>query len=949
MLSQLRTIKRYTLILLTTWTAIILFSGVWFSIQHRSHLHETAKAEARIAYQKDTLYRKWAARHGGVYAPVTAETTPNPYLSHIPERDISTPSNKKLTLINPAYMTRQVFELAATEETFVKGHITSLNPIRRENAPDPWEEKALKAFESGTKEVSDVQEIGGQKYLRLMRPFVTEESCLKCHAVQGYKTGDIRGGISISVPMSLYAESSNQLLVNTLSAHFIIWVLGTGMISFGFRKLSQSSATLYQQKIQLENEVNERQIAQEQLQEQAAVLEIEISERQQAQEQLDLKARLLEQEITVRRQAEESALSNSMRLQLIMDSTYAALYGIDTTGACTFANKTCLTLLGYEVLEDLIGRNMHELIHHTRPDGRHAPHGECKIFKAFREGAKVTVSDEVFWRKDGSFFPVEYSSYPILSDGAIVGAVISFIDISERKQAEDALKASEEKFSIAFRVCPAMLAIVSMDDGEYVEVNEAFLTTTGYKREEVIGHTSLELGIWLDLHERQKYLDDLNTKGSIKNFEARFRMRNDEVRDFLVSSYVMEMNHRRYSLNFVIDITEHNLANQEKAKLEAQLQQAQKMESIGRLAGGVAHDFNNLLTVILGHAEMGFMKIAPSEPISADLTAIQNAAEKSAALTHQLLAFARKQVIAPKVLDLNETVEQMLKLLKRLIGEDIDLAWQPGKDLYQVKIDPSQIDQILANLCVNARDAISDGGRITIETSNHGFDDQYCAENFGYLPGEYVQLAVSDNGCGMDKETLMHVFEPFFTTKEHGQGTGLGLATVYGIVKQNDGFITIDSEPGKGTAFRIYLPCHKPTGIPSRPEDLQQPISNGRETILLVEDEVSILNLTAKLLEQLGYHVLTASSPREAIRLARDSAAEIHLLMTDVVMPEMNGQELLRNLSPLYPKLTCLFMSGYTANVIAHHGVLDENVHFIPKPFSLTALSAKVREALSHR
>lgn len=397
----------------------------------------------------------------------------------------------------------------------------------------------------------------------------------------------------------------------------------------------------------------------------------------------------------------------------------------------------------------------------------------------------------------------------------------------------------------------------------------------------------------------------------------------------------------------ISDITDRKLAEEEKDKLEGQLQQAQKMESVGRLAGGVAHDFNNLLTVITGYAHLGMLETDKTTPTHAKFEEILKAAEKSADLTRQLLAFARKQTIAPKALDLNETVENMFKMLRRLIGEDIHLACQPAINLWQVKIDPSQIDQILANLCVNARDAIADVGKITIETGNSTFDKEYCDANYGFIPGEYVLLAVSDDGCGMDKETMAHLFEPFFTTKCLGKGTGLGLATVYGIVKQNNGFINIYSEPSHGTTFKVYLPRHEGGGgSQPRIEGSVKPLSRGQETILLVEDEPGIRHVTTILLETQGYKVFAASTPGEALKLAKEHADELHLLITDVVMPEMNGRDLVRNLLPICPNIKCLFMSGYTANVIAHNGVLDKGINFISKPFSLPDLSAKVREVL---
>ncbi|HOW74379.1 MAG TPA: GAF domain-containing protein [Candidatus Competibacteraceae bacterium] len=381
--------------------------------------------------------------------------------------------------------------------------------------------------------------------------------------------------------------------------------------------------------------------------------------------------------------------------------------------------------------------------------------------------------------------------------------------------------------------------------------------------------------------------------------------------------------------------------------LEAQLHQAQKMEAIGRLAGGVAHDFNNMLAVIAGHTELALEQTTPDSALYADLLEIQNAAQRSADLTRQLLAFARKQTIAPKILDLNAIIAGMLKMLKRLIGEGIDLLWKPADDLTLVKMDPAQIDQILANLVVNARDAIAGIGKIIIETGQATFDETYCENRADCDPGAYVLLAVSDTGCGMDQAVLAKLFDPFFTTKPPGQGTGLGLATVYGIVKQNNGVIYVYSEPGEGTTFKIYLPRHTTERV--NVSVASQPViaPSGTETVLLVEDEEVLLKLSARMLDQMGYMVLAAGSPNQALQLAEGYADPIHLLLTDVIMPEMSGRDLWQRLSALRPDMKCLFMSGYTANLIAHHGVLDKDVHFLQKPFSREELATKLRKALS--
>jgi two-component system cell cycle sensor histidine kinase/response regulator CckA len=396
------------------------------------------------------------------------------------------------------------------------------------------------------------------------------------------------------------------------------------------------------------------------------------------------------------------------------------------------------------------------------------------------------------------------------------------------------------------------------------------------------------------------------------------------------------------------DITERKRAEVEKEKLQAQLTHAQKMESVGRLAGGVAHDFNNMLQAILGNVDLALQDLPSDSPVRESLEEIEKSAHRSADLTRQLLAFARKQTIAPEVLDLNETVEGMLKMLRRLIGEDIDLFWLPGADLWRVKMDPSQLNQVLANLCVNARDAIEGVGKVTIETSNVTLDDTYVVTHPEAVAGDYVLLVVSDTGKGMDTETRSHLFEPFFTTKEQGKGTGLGLATVFGIVKQNLGLISVYSEPGQGTTFKIYLPRTEAQaqagGAVAPGRDLR-----GTETVLLVEDEEQILNLGRRILEQQGYQVLAASTPQAALALAAQQAGPIHLLITDVVMPGMNGKELTEQLRIRHPELQSLFMSGYTANVIAHHGVLDAGVAFLQKPFTIQALAEKAREVLEHR
>jgi PAS domain S-box-containing protein len=417
-------------------------------------------------------------------------------------------------------------------------------------------------------------------------------------------------------------------------------------------------------------------------------------------------------------------------------------------------------------------------------------------------------------------------------------------------------------------------------------------------------------------------------------------------------NYIPDMADGKARGFFVVasDITAVKKAEEEKLHLEAQLLQTQKMESIGRLAGGVAHDFNNMLSVILGHAELALGKMERGKSARHHLEAICSVAERSANLTRQLLGFARKQHISPKVVDLNESVSTTLDMLRRLLGEDVRLFWQPASRLWKVKMDTSQLDQILANLCLNARDAIADTGRITITTANSSIDEEYCASHPDATPGDYVRLTVADDGCGIGKEILDKIFEPFFTTKEIGQGTGLGLATVFGIVKQNNGLIEVSSEPAKGSTFSVYLPRHLSAegATPADGEERgESPLPVARGTILLVEDEPMILEVAADMLEAQGYRVLQAGTPEQAIELAEHYPEEVDLLLTDVIMPSMNGRELAKKLATANPRLKCLFMSGYTADIIACRGVDDGDFFFLQKPFSLQSLTDKVRYALS--
>ena len=599
-------------------------------------------------------------------------------------------------------------------------------------------------------------------------------------------------------------------------------------------------------------------------------------------------------------------------------------------------NPSFSETLGYSEAE-LLAKPIVEFIH---PDDRQATLDE--IMEQRQRGFTDNFANRYIC-KDGS---VKWLSWRVNYSKDDKIAYATARDITDNKKAGEALRESENRLRFALEGTNDGLWDVQMKTGT-TYLSPRGCEILGYQLDEACEVAT----VWADLVHpddlpltNERLREHLEGRTPIFEVEQRLRMKSGDWKWVLARGKVVSRDEAGVPLRMTgthTDLTEQR-------KLQEQLSQAQKMEAVGRLAGGVAHDFNNMLNVILGHAALALTKEANSPVLREHLEQIQKAAVRSADIVSQLLAFARKQTITPRVLDLNESVATMLKMLRRLIGEGIELVWLPAKELWPVRMDPSQIDQILTNLCVNARDAVSGAGRISIGTSNKIFDTAFCSGHKGFVPGEYVLLTMSDDGCGMNKETLSMIFEPFFTTKGVGEGTGLGLAMVYGIVKQNAGFIDVYSEPGQGTIFNIYLPRHLGKEEQLRLENPVEPADRGHETVLLVEDEPALLELGIQMLEMQGYRVLAAATPGEAVKLAEEHLGEIHLLLTDVVMPEMNGRELAKKLLALYPGLKRLFMSGYTADVIAHHGVIDEEVKFIQKPFSLDALAAKVREALDH-
>lgn len=644
-------------------------------------------------------------------------------------------------------------------------------------------------------------------------------------------------------------------------------------------------------------------------------------------------------DITERKQIEKTLRLSEEKFKELFESAPVGYHEVDVTGRIVNINHTELEMLGYS-RDEMIGKFVWQFIFN--------PDATQKRVMAKLSGELPTARsfERMYMRKDGTMFPVLMEERLLKDEnGAITGIRTTIQDITEQKYIEQELRESEERFKVTLYSIGDGVITTDMN-GDVLHMNPVAEKMTGWTESEAQGKSVTEV---FQIHSEE-------TRHTVENPVHRvlreglvvglanhtILVSKDGTRRPIADSGAPIRNGQGQTIGVVLvfnDQSEHRL-------LQSQLIQSQKMEAVGRLAGGIAHDFNNVIAIILGYAKLIERDLSPLDPIARKIQGIVTAAERSAELTNQLLAFARKQVVTPVTVNLNDEISTLHNMLTRLIGEDVTLSLNLADDLWNVKIDPSQVDQIFANLSTNARDAISDVGTITIETSNIVIEEAYAKEHMDFHPGEYVMIAFSDSGSGMDKGTLSRIFEPFFTTKEEGKGSGLGLATVFGIVKQNNGFINVYSEAGKGTTFKIYLPRFY--GEVEAPAEKEEEIPlKGTESILIVEDEEQLLDLAKSSLEMYGYSIQTAKSPGDAIILCERSDVKFDLLITDVVMPGMNGKELKDRLEKTRPEMKVIFMSGYTADVVAHRGILDESVNFLQKPFTPLTLARKVRMVLN--
>lgn len=638
---------------------------------------------------------------------------------------------------------------------------------------------------------------------------------------------------------------------------------------------------------------------------------------------------------SARRQAEKALRESEANYRLLFESNPLPMWVYEIESLTFLAvNNAAIIHYGYS-REEFLSMTIEDI----RPK---------EDIAALRERIAQQVDENKYeatiWRhlkKDGSIIDVEITSHTLKFAGKDARIVLAN-DVTDRISAEEALKRAEKKYRSIFENAVEGI-FQSTPEGQFVAVNPAMVKMLGYDSQEdlIANRTNIATQHYVDYVRRDELKEMLSKNDIAVGFECEV-YRKDKSKIWTrenIRAVRDENGSLLYYEGSLEDITEHKM-------LESQLRQSQKLEAIGRLAGGIAHDFNNLLTAITGYSALSLRTLRKEDPLYHNIEEVKKAGDRAAALTRQLLAFSRKQILQPKVINLNTIVEDIDKLLHRLIGEDIELRSALDSDLGATKADPGQIEQVIMNLALNARDAMPEGGKLTIETANIYLGEEYASHHIGIKPGNYVMLAVSDTGCGMDEEVKSHIFEPFFTTKDIGKGTGLGLSTVYGIVKQSEGSIWLYSELGQGTTFKIYLPRVEEEIDRLQKATPLKEITRGTETVLLVEDDEGVRNLARMVLEMNGYKVLEAESGNAAILICEKYKETIHLMLTDVIMPGMSGLELTKQLKITRPEIRVLYMSGYTSNAIVHHGILDDKTNYIQKPFFPDALARKIREVL---
>lgn len=875
-------------ITILVWTILAIITTVSECNDNKRFLTSNALSTARACIEKDLIFRRWVANHGGVYVPVTEETPPNKWLN-VPERDITTPSGRRLTLMNPSYMTRQLFEISRLAANAPLGHITSLKPVRAENAPDPWESRALKAFETGQTESGEFMIMGGKPVYRYMRPLNTEKPCLKCHAAQGYRENSVRGGISISIPTAGLEQAARQSKMNHVSIIAATWLMGLGGIWLAFRRISSATAALTEERDNLNSVFNA---------------------------------------------TPTPMLLLDNRMEAVWVNSAIRDYCPDYD---TLPDKRCGTILKCD-----------NAWAESQQRGNSPVCESCRVMRALREVLERGLPDRgevsiprIVW--DGNMMETRllYSMEAVWLNG-MRHALLSFTDITERTRMEEKLATSEREFRTLAENSPDAIARYDLLCRR-IYVNPALERMAGQSADHLAGRTPLEassvnreIGLKVQTAVQQVLdrgdsmdieLSSKDTGNVMRHLQIRF------VPEFDANGKIASV------LGITRDITSLR-------KAEAQLMHAQKMESIGTLAGGVAHDFNNLLSVVSGYAELLRLSLKGDKKMLAYVHEISDTVDRGAELTKSLLTFSGKHEPQKQYDDLNLIVANLQKSMSRLLRSDITLIFDLCDGRLPVFADRVQIEQVLVNLLVNARDAISHNGRIHVSTRLVEVHEGSKIYGTSLSPGTYGHVTIADNGTGMDDETMGRIFEPFFTTKEAGKGTGLGLAIVFGIVRNHNGCIAVESVLGTGTECSVYLPIFLESEVPDHVVVPEYARLYGNETVLVVEDEASVLNMTRETLEQYGYTVLTSADGLEALDVFEAHRDEIRVVVTDLIMPRMNGRAAIEQIRQQKPDLPVILMSGHTNDIVDSSIMEALNIVFLPKPVRPQKLMETIRTSL---
>ena len=1035
-------LRYYFLGSVALWSILIGLSLAWNLRTQKSGILEAARIEARAGFDKDIVYRRWNAASGGVYTPVTEVTQPNPYLD-VRDRDITTSLGKELTKINPAYMTRQVHELAL-KAYGIRSHITSLDPIRPANAPDPWETRALKAFQTGLKEASSVEEIEGSDYMRLMRPLLTEQSCLKCHAAQEYKLGDIRGGISVSTPMAPFMAIAQSHILALGVGHSLLWLAGLVGIGLGFRRLNQQihkrigvEVALWEKRYDLDERVKDlnclygisnlvdnpgisleeilqgtvnlippswqypaitcsRIILESReyrttnfkktswgqvcdikvhdqpigklevyyleekpeshegpfLKEERSLINAvaerlgKIVEHRQSEEALrkahdELEQRVrkrtselanandgLKQEINERRQAEEALRASVLSWDTTFDAITDSVCLIDVEGKILQCNKATANFLG-KPINEIVGNTCWELVHGTLEPIKGCP--IVRMLETLRpESLELAVGDRVLYVATDPIFD---------QDGNVAKVVHAITDITDRKQAEKALRESEERFRTVADFTNDWEYWIA-PDGHHIYVSPSCERVTGYSPEEFINdHELLQKIVHPD--DQSAFVSHIcQVEQKTERFALDFRIITRSGEERWIShacqpvygsggNYLGQRASNR-------DITRQKFMQEELLK-------TQKTEAIATLAGGIAHQFNNALSSITGYT--GFLEMDyPQDEKIAEYTGImKESAHRMTHLTDQLLAYARGGKYNAEIQSPNNFVKDTLALLRHTLDPSVHVETDLPLDVMNIKADGTQMQMMLSAIVANSNEAMEGPGRIRISTRNMDLDQEFMKDHPELKPGPYVCLTIKDDGKGMDEDTRGKIFDPFFTT--HFMGRGLGMASVYGIIKNHDGTITVESEVGKGTVVRIYLPA-----IEAKEEVKKEvgrvELAMGEGTILVIEDEESLVMMFRQILERLGYRVLEAMTGKEAVELANSFDGQIDLALLDIKLPDMDGGRIYPLIVEARPDLKVLVCSGYSIDGPAQ-AILDAGAEgFIQKPFLIAPFAEKLKEVL---